>query len=159
MFAHELAALFARDLTRLRQQVDAFPETASLWTTGPGVTNAAGTLVLHLDGNLREFIGRQLGGVPYVRDRSAEFSTRGLSQAELSQRAQALADDIPGIIARLSDADLGAAFPEQVLGVPVSNRQFLVHLSGHLNYHLGQVDYLRRLTTGQGAIALAGLTG
>jgi uncharacterized damage-inducible protein DinB len=159
MLARELAALYARDLVRLRQQVDAFPGTASLWATGPGVTNAAGTLVLHLDGNLREYVGRQLGGMHYERDRPAEFSTRDLAQAELSRRAQALADVIPGVIGRLSDADLSATFPEVVLGVPLSSRQFLVHLSGHLNYHLGQIDYLRRLTTGEGAIALAGLTG
>lgn len=158
MIAGELAALYARDLTRLRQQMDAFPDTASLWATGPGVTNAAGTLVLHLEGNLREYVGRHLGRIDYLRDRPAEFAARDLPQAELSARAQGLVVTVPPVIARLSDAELSATYPEMVLGVPLSSRQFLMHLSGHLNYHLGQIDYLRRLTTGRGAIPLAGLS-
>ena len=111
MLSTELAALFARDLKRLIQELGAFPDTSSLWQTVPGVTNAAGTLALHLEGNLREYIGRQLA----------------------------------------------ATYPEQVLGVPITTRQFVIHLSGHLNYHLGQIDYLRRMTTGDGAINLVSL--
>ena len=63
----ELAALYKRDLTRVIQEVQAFPDEASLWRIAPGVTNSAGNLVLHLEGNLREYIGRQLGGVAYTR--------------------------------------------------------------------------------------------
>lgn len=157
MLATELAALFARDLARLRQEVEAFPDTASLWVTAPGIPNSAGTLALHLEGNLREYIGRQIGHLDYRRDRPAEFATRDVAQAELAARADGLRETIPPVIAALSEADLSATFPEVVLGVPLSTRQFLIHLNGHLNYHLGQIDYLRRITTGHGAIALAGL--
>ncbi len=65
MLATELSALFVRDLERLIQELQAFPDTASVWKTAPGVTNAAGTLALHLEGNLREYIGRQLGQIAY----------------------------------------------------------------------------------------------
>src|SRR5687767_435724 len=153
----ELAALFARDITRLIQELHAFPNTPSLWKTAPGVSNAAGTLALHLEGNLREYIGRQLGGIDFTRDRPLEFSARGVSQSELIERLEAVKSTIPATIARLTEADLDARFPEQVLGVPMSSRQFLLHLYGHLNYHLGQVDYLRRFVTGHAAIELAGL--
>jgi hypothetical protein len=64
---------------------------------------------------------------------------------------------IPRAIAALSDADLDAMYPENVTGKPMTTRQWLIHLSGHLNYHLGQVDYLRRFATGNGAIELAAL--
>ena len=157
MFATDLAALFVRDLTRLRQELEAFPDTASLWVTGPGVANAAGTLALHLEGNLRDFIGRQLGGIDYTRDRPAEFSTRGVAKEELLARIDAVAASIPAVVAGLSEPALDAVYPEAVLGRPWKTRQFLMHLSGHLNYHLGQIDYLRRLTTGAGAIPLAGI--
>jgi hypothetical protein len=157
MFATDLAALFTRDLTRLRQELDAFPDTASLWVTGPGVANAAGTLALHLEGNLRDFIGRPLGHLVYTRDRPAEFSTRGVAKEELLARIDAVAASIPPVIAGLSEAALDAVYPEAVHGRPWSTGQFLIHLSGHLNYHLGQIDYLRRLTTGAGAIPLAAL--
>jgi len=158
MLATELASLYTRDLTRLRQQIEAFPDTATLWATVPGVSNAAGTLTLHLEGNLREYVGRQLGHLEYQRDRPAEFSTRGLAREELAARADGLRTQIPAMIAGLSEPALAATYPEAVLGVPMSTRQFLIHLSGHLNYHLGQIDYLRRVSTGNGAITLAGLT-
>jgi hypothetical protein len=157
MIAIELAALLTRDLTRLGQELAAFPDEASIWTTLPGFTNSAGTLALHLEGNLREYIGRQLGGVPFARDRPAEFATRGVPKAELCARVARLRADIPAAVAGLDVEALDAIYPEVVLGVPLTTRQFLVHLLGHLNYHLGQIDCLRRVTTRSGALPLAGL--
>lgn len=157
MLASELAALFARDLTRLIQELNAFPDTASVWKTAPGVSNAAGTLALHLEGGLRHFIGWHLGKIEYKRDRPLEFSARGVEQAELIRRLEAVREMVPRVIAGLSEAQLDADFPEVVLDKPLPTRQWLMHLNGHLNYHLGQVDYLRRITTGKGAIDLAGL--
>ena len=155
--ASEIADLFARDLARLLQEIEAFPDTDTLWRVVPGVTNPAGTLALHLEGNLRDFVGRHLGGIDYTRDRKHEFGTRGVSREELLARIAPLPDMVPTIVAALTDTGLEKEFPQVVLGKPVSTRQFLVHLQGHLNYHLGQIDYLRRTLTGQGAIALKGL--
>jgi hypothetical protein len=157
MLANELAALYARDLTRLIQELRAFPDTATVWHTAPGVTNSAGTLALHLEGNLREYVGRQLGQIAYTRQRPLEFSARGVERAELISRIEAVTELVPRVISALSDAQLDADYPEAVLGKPVSTRFFLIHLAGHLNYHLGQVDYLRRFVTTNGAIDLAGL--
>ena len=155
--AAELASLFARDLTRLLQEVRAFPDTAALWQTSPGVANAAGTLVLHIEGNVREYIGRQLGGLPYERDRPREFSARDLAREELEQRIEAVLATIPLTIREVSPERLAAPYPELHHGAVLSTRQFLIHLLAHLGYHLGQVDYLRRVVTGAGAIELAGL--
>ena len=157
MLSNELADLFARDLTRLIQELTAFADTASVWKTAPGVSNAAGTLALHLEGGLRHFIGWQLGKIEYKRDRPLEFSARGVERAELVARLEAVKASIPRVIAALSDAELAAMYPENVTGKPMTTRQWLMHLNGHLNYHLGQVDYLRRVTTGDGAIELASL--
>lgn len=157
MLSTELSALFARDIARLIQELKAFPDTASVWRTAPGVSNAAGTLALHLEGNLREYIGRQLGQIEFKRDRPLEFSARGVERDELIAKLEAVNAQIPPVIAALSAAQLDAIYPENVLGKPITTRQFLIHLDAHLNYHLGQVDYLRRITTGKGAIDLAGL--
>ena len=81
-FVEDLAALFARDLTKMVEQIRAFPSDEAFWETPPGITNSAGTLALHINGNLREYVGRQLGGVGYTRDRPAEFSERGVSREE-----------------------------------------------------------------------------
>ena len=157
MLATELAALYLRDLSRLLQELRAFPDTPALWRVAPGLTNAAGTLALHLEGNLREYIGRQLGQIPYQRDRPLEFGARGVEQAELIGRIEGVRDTVPPVIGALSPALLDAVYPEPYDGSLISTRHFLIHLSGHLNYHLGQIDSLRRVTTGGGALSLAGL--
>jgi hypothetical protein len=154
--SQELADLFLRDVTRLLQEVQAFPDTAALWATAPGVSNAAGTLVLHLEGNLREYIGRQLGGIDYERDRPREFSARDVARDELIRRVEGLRDLVPGVIRALPDARLAAPYPESYHDAVLSTRMFLIHLLTHLDYHR-QIDYLRRVATGAGAIALAGL--
>jgi len=150
----ELAALFERDLQRVAQEVAAFPSDEDLWRTASGVTNSAGNLALHLEGNLREYIGRQIGGIPYTRERPLEFSTTGLTRAEVAGRIDAVREMISPALA---GASMDAIFPENVLGPPLTTRQFVLHLLGHLNYHLGQIDYLRRVNSGDGAIKLAGL--
>ena len=150
----ELVALFTRDLRRLSQQLAAFPSDEALWQVAPGVTNSAGNLALHLEGNLREYLGRQVGGIAYSRQRPAEFGATGFSRAELIARIDSVRANI---IPCLATANLDALFPEEVLGLPLTTRQFVLHLLGHLSYHLGQIDYLRRVNTTQGAIPLAGL--
>jgi uncharacterized damage-inducible protein DinB len=147
----ELAALFTRDLARLVRQLDALDD-ARLWQVLPGVTNSAGNLMLHLSGNLREFIGRQLGGVPYVRNRPHEFAARDVSRSAMQAELVELAAIITGVLERMPATRWDDPFPENVLGEPLTNRQFVIHLYGHLTYHLGQIDYLRRVLTGDGAL-------
>jgi hypothetical protein len=155
--AEGLAALFSRDLTRLIQELQEFPNDEILWRLAPGVTNSAGNLALHLEGNLREFIGRQLGGVAYQRTRDREFALSGLSRDELVERMKRVKELVAHVLAGLSDSDLSAGYPERVLETPLCSLDFLVHLNGHLNYHLGQIDYLRRILTEGSAVAFAGL--
>jgi hypothetical protein len=128
-----------------------------LWQCAPGVTNSAGNLVIHLEGNLREYIGRQLGGIFYSRVRSEEFAPAAVPAADLLRRMQAVRQLVPDVIAALSSEQLEAAYPENVLGVPLSTQQFLMSLLGHLNYHLGQIDYARRILSHGTAVPYAGL--
>ena len=143
--ANELASLFRRDLARLSKQIEDFPDDETIWQTVPGVTNTAGNLALHLEGNLREFVGRQLGQLAYTRNRELEFSAKGVSKQELSRRLAELSESIPPIVESLSVAQMDQEYPQIVLGSPTSTSEFLIHLYGHLNWHLGQVDYLRRI--------------
>jgi uncharacterized damage-inducible protein DinB len=147
---NELAALFRRDLAKFGKQIDAFPTDEAVWQTLPGVKNAAGNLALHIEGNLSEFVGRQLGGLPYQRNRALEFSSREGSRAELSARLAKVSESIPAVIEGLTADQLEREYPEVVLDRAMSTQEFLVHLYGHLNWHLGQVDYLRRLLNKDG---------
>jgi hypothetical protein len=74
-----------------------------------------------------------------------------LSELKASQNS------FPELFLGLSRETLDRVHPENVLGVTVSSRQFLISLYGHLNYHLGQIDYLRRILTKAKAIEFAGL--
>jgi uncharacterized damage-inducible protein DinB len=147
-----LAALFNRDLTKLRKQIEAFPNDELLWQALPGVTNSAGNLALHLEGNLRQFVGRQLGGLPYERKRALEFSSTGMSRDEISARVGELGSTIPSVIEELSLEQMGMEYPEVVIDVPMTTQQCLFHLYGHLNWHLGQIDYLRRMLVAERGI-------
>ncbi len=155
--SQELAELYRRDITRVRQQLEAFPDDGSVWKKAPNCANAPGNLALHLEGNLREYIGRQLGQIPYQRHRDAEFIPQSISAAEVAARFIELGDAIPAVIAALSDEALATDYPEKVLGKPLSTREFLIHSLGHLTYHNGQIDYSRRIITGQPALKLVGL--
>ncbi len=151
-FQQDLAALFRRDLQRLIQELEAFPGDAYLWQTVPGIKNAAGNLTLHLEGNLREYIGRELGGIAYQRDRDYEFSGKGMPASGLIARVFLVEQQIPEIVGHLTEAQLEAKLEGRGdLGMS-SQRQFLLHLAGHLNFHLGQIGYLRRMLTAGSAV-------
>ena len=146
-----LSELFGRDLLRLIQQMQAFPDEEMIWRTVPGVTNSAGNLVLHIEGNLREYVGRQLGDLQFKRNREVEFTAKRISREELVSRIEELRRSIPRIIASVSQEEMDSEYPEVVLEKALSVGAFLIHLYGHLNWHLGQVDYLRRTLSGNGA--------
>jgi len=137
-----------RELRALRRELDAYPDDASLWATPPGITNSAGNLILHLAGNLQHFMGARLGGARYVRDRETEFATRGASRDALRREIEAAAAAVDAAFARLDDRALDSDYPEVIKGMTVKTVDWLTHLAVHLGYHLGQIDYHRRLVLG-----------
>ncbi|MCU0621775.1 MAG: DUF664 domain-containing protein [Gemmatimonadales bacterium] len=154
-------AIVARDLAALRREVEAYGDDDGPWRALPGLANGGGTLVLHLCGNLRHFIGARLGGSGYVRDREAEFRDRDLPRVALLERIDTAAREVDAALAALDPARVGAPFPDAVGGVRLATGDFLVHLATHLTYHLGQADAHRRVVTGSaaavGALALPSL--
>ena len=154
MLATMIAGVLTRDLKALRRELEGYADERGLWALPKGVSNSAGTLAMHLAGNLRAFIGAQLGGTGYVRDRDAEFNRRDVPRSELlAQLGEALAA-VQQTMPKLSDVDLAKPFPIPIGGATVTTGDFLIHLATHLTYHLGQIDYHRRIVTGEaGAIA------
>lgn len=142
-----LRFVLMRDLRSLDAQIAAYPDDESLWALAPGISNSAGNLALHLIGNLRHFIGATLGGTGYVRDRPAEFATRGMSREALRSEVSAAITDVEAALAGITAEPLGRAFPLPIADRRVRSAEFLVHLAVHLTYHLGQIDYHRRLLT------------
>lgn len=157
MLRPAVTTVILRELNAARRSVEAYPDDGSPWAERPGLPNTGGTLALHIAGNLRHFVGLRLGQVAYVRNRDAEFARRGVTRAGLVAELDAARDAVERGMAALSDESLAAPYPEPVAGRQVSTGDFLVHLAVHLAYHLGQLDYHRRVVTGspQGVGALA----
>ncbi|MEO7458312.1 MAG: DUF664 domain-containing protein [Gemmatimonadaceae bacterium] len=139
-----------RDLGAMRRTVEAYPDDASLWKPLGGAPNAGGTLVQHCCGNVQAYIGAALGNTGYVRDRDAEFSQREATRAQLVKKLGATMVAVERALDTYpaDDASMSAAFPQKVGGHSLKVETFLVHLTAHLAYHLGQLDYHRRGVTG-----------
>jgi hypothetical protein len=148
-----LHRVLLRDLDALAAQIRAYPSDAALWQAAPGVSNPGGTLALHLVGNLRAMVGAELGGSGYVRDRPAEFATRGLTRAEVLDRIAAARTEVDRAFGKLDETALARPYPQEVGGGRLLTGPLLVHLAVHLGYHLGQLDYHRRVVTGSGSVA------
>ncbi len=145
MITSALSELFLRDLNRLVKELEQYPSEYQIWLLPEGINNSAGTLTLHLVGNLQHFIGAVLGDSGYVRDREAEFNDRNVPVSQLIHSVNSTIESIKSVLSHIDDESLETTYPLEVFGEPISTIKFLIHLQGHLNYHLGQVNYHRRL--------------
>jgi len=150
--AEDFRILLLRDLDGLKRQLQAYPDEASIWAAPEGISNSAGNIALHVAGNLQSFIGAELGGTGYERDRDSEFTRTGVPLVELVQELDRAARAVDETLCALPATALAAPFPVAFGKVQPTTRRFLAHLCGHLSYHLGQIDYHRRLTTDTGAV-------
>ncbi len=146
MIRQDLAELFARDLTAVKNEIAAYERESAIWLVGRDVTNSAGNLCLHLIGNINHFFGALIARNGFVRDRGSEFSSKFVPRDAMLQAIDGAIEVMRGALDGLSDDDLNAPFPEPHRGRAVTMRQMLLHLLTHLNYHLGQINYHRRLS-------------
>ena len=149
-----LRTLLLRELRATRRELERYPDDASVWRAVPGIPNTGGTLALHLAGNLQHFFGAAIDRDGYVRDRDAEFARRDVPRAELLAELDKAAIAVERAISRLSDEQLAAVYPLPIPPSPtgrVDTLVWLMHLASHLAYHLGQIDYHRRVVTGDAA--------
>ena len=145
MLTKILSELYERDLAKLRTEIESYSNEGDLWKTSEGISNSAGNLCQHLTGNLQHFFGAVLGGTVYVRDRDAEFASKGTTKADLLADIDAAEKSVKETLEKLSDEDFAKTYPIEVFGQPMTTGYFLTHLATHLNYHLGQINYHRRL--------------
>jgi uncharacterized damage-inducible protein DinB len=145
MLTTTLKTLFRRDLEKLVQELTQYTDESKIWYTEKGISNSAGNLSLHLVGNLNTFIGLHLGNTGYVRHRELEFSQKDIARTTLIKMIEDTIVVIDKVMDELTTEQLEGLYPIEVFGGPIYTGHFLVHLSGHLTYHLGQVNYHRRL--------------
>lgn len=141
----EIIGLFKRDLDRLLVECDQYTDHQKLWVRSGSISNPAGNLILHICGNLNHFIGKILGGTGYERDREAEFAQQNLPHQQLRQIILKTDTTVTAVLSSLKEEDLVQPYPVEIAGLRMSVSSILIHLLGHLNYHLGQINYHRRL--------------
>lgn len=136
---------FERDLDKLKEEINLFNNEQDIWKVKEGITNSAGNLTTHLLGNLNHFIGKTLGHTDYVRQRDEEFSVKNIPREKLISDINSVKETIKNTLHNLSEEDLQKEFPVKIQEQTFTTQNMLIFLLAHFNYHLGQVNYLRRM--------------
>jgi len=145
MITETLIKLFTRDLYKLKIEIESYSNERNLWLVEKSITNSAGNLCLHLVGNLNAFIGAQLGNSNYIRQRDLEFSNKDVPRSELLKMVDDTIAVVENTLGKLKEQDLEKEYPLLVFKEKTTTEYFLMHLVTHLTYHLGQINYHRRL--------------
>jgi uncharacterized damage-inducible protein DinB len=145
MLTQTLNKLFKRDLNKLKEEIKLYSNESNLWVVDKDVLNSGGNLCLHLVGNLNHFIGAEIGKTDYIRQRDLEFSLKNVPRTELIQQIDDVMLVIETVLQTLTEEDLQKEYSRRVFEDTMTVEYFLVHLSMHLGYHLGQINYHRRL--------------
>ena len=145
MLTATLKSFFERDLNKLKFEIESYQNEDNLWLVEGDILNSSGNLCLHLIGNLNAFIGAELGNTGYIRDREFEFSGKNIPKQDLIQKIDQTLSMIKTTLDSLNDEELKQDYPKIVFKEKMSAEYFLIHLTTHLTYHLGQINYHRRL--------------
>ena len=140
-----IKSMFVRDLDRLHYQISSYKDEKNIWRVDRGITNSSGNLALHILGNTKTFIGGALGNTGYVRDRHAEFNTKNVPVESILADILATKEMVINVLDSLDESELELIYPIVVFKEPMTTKYFLIHLTTHLAYHLGQINYYRRL--------------
>ncbi|MEZ2335250.1 DinB family protein [Mucilaginibacter sp. RCC_168] len=145
MLNSTLANFYERDISRLIEEINLFHVEENLWKTAGTIKNSSGNLVLHIVGGTNYLIGAMLAKTGYVRNRDQEFIIKGVPRTELVAQLEALMLMISKTLSTFDDERMEAEYPIMFDDMKVPNSYILIRLAIHLNYHLGQVNYLRRV--------------
>ncbi len=145
MLINTLKTLFNRDLERLKSEIGSYQNEGNLWLIENNIANSAGNLCLHLVGNLNAYIGAELGKTDYIRHRNLEFSLRDIPKSELLHQIEKVKKVVELSLDQLTDEKIKEEYPLLVFEKKTTTEYMLIHLTTHLAYHLGQINYHRRL--------------
>ena len=145
MAKDDIHFFYQRDIQRVIDEIGLFKDEANIWKIGGSIKNSAGNLVLHLTGGLNYLIGTNLSNTGYVRNRDAEFTIKGVDKEQLIGQLKELNSMIDKTISSLTEEQLESSFPIFFDKENATIRYVLIQLLLHLNYHLGQINYLRRM--------------
>lgn len=145
MLKESFIKLFERDLVKLKDEISLYKDESDLWTVKNEIKNSAGNLCLHLNGNLNHFIGAVLGKTDYIRNRDYEFAAKNIPRKDLIDQIEGTIKVVKETLSKISENDLKKDFPIKFNEQTLTIESMLINIVTHLNYHLGQINYHRRL--------------
>lgn len=148
MLKENLIEIFERDLNKLKIEISSYSEESKLWIIEKNIKNSGGNLCLHLIGNLNQFICGVIGKSGYIRNRDAEFNDKNIPKKILLKNIDDSIENIITILKSMEEEEFQTIYPIDVFNQKMTTGYFLIHLTTHLNYHLGQINYHRRLIGG-----------
>lgn len=148
MFSEWLLEMLVNDLTKLKDEINLYKDEKDIWLTRGEIKNTAGNLCLHLLGNINYMFGNLIGHIAYQRDREREFTDKNISRADLNNRIDATIEVVKKSLPKLTDEGIYEKFPAALGGKERATGFTLIFFTNHFNYHLGQINYHRRLIEG-----------
>ena len=145
MLTDTLRSVFSRDLNKLKEELELYKDETNIWRIDGNILNSAGNLCLHLVGNLNTYVGGVLGQSGYIRNRPEEFSLKAIPRNELLSKIEKTIEVLNATLPLVTEKQMQEQYPQHIDGNKLTTGYFLVHLATHLGYHLGQVNYHRRL--------------
>jgi len=148
--ARAFLASAAEDLTedflpKIRRCLDVLTEE-DVWWRGSTSENSIGNLLLHLSGNVRQWIISGMGGATDVRERPKEFAARGsVSKEEAYERLAATVAEAVSVLGRLEEGDLTGE--KTIQGFQRTGVAAVMHVLEHFGYHTGQIVFVTKLRT------------
>ncbi len=134
-------------LPKIEKCLELLPES-DVWWRAHETGNSVGNLLLHLAGNVRQWIVSGIGGAPDKRVRQKEFDQREpLGKTELLARLRASVDEADHVLASMDTAEL--LKPRFIQFTERTPLQAIFHVVEHFGYHTGQIVYITKLRTGK----------
>ncbi|MEZ4772463.1 MAG: DinB family protein [Bacteroidia bacterium] len=131
--------LFDEGIPRAKKCLNLLTEE-EIWYRPNENSNAMGNLILHLNGNVRQWIISALGGESDIRVRQSEFDARGnITRAELMAILENLEADLWPVLDNITEEKLVQTY--QVQGYSETGIAILIHVVEHFSYHVGQMTY------------------
>lgn len=137
--------LYIRELEKLKLEIGLYKNEKNIWIIDKEIANSSGNLCLHIVGNLNHFIGHVLGKTDYVRNRENEFSLKFIPIKDIIAEIDLTIAMVDNTLKNITDEQLADEYPIAKFEEKASIEFLLTYLLIHLSYHLGQINYHRRL--------------
>jgi uncharacterized damage-inducible protein DinB len=140
-----LLAQLDRDLTSYSDKIKhcvGLLDESQLWWRANERSNSVGNLMLHLSGNLSQWVLNGIGGRPFERQRSMEFSVGGTTREQLIGGLTRVVAECRAVVSGLAEADLLA--PRTIQSYSTDGLRALLHAWEHMSYHTGQIVLLTK---------------